>query len=411
MVWSEDDQREAGREVGVAGQPVRRRLGVGAWLVVVVVAAVVGGAAGAGVSRAVGTSTTSVTHTVTEVAGPALAAGASIPAIVHKVLPEVVSIDATGVVSDVVGGTSSGGGSGLTAGEGFVSAGTGMIVSTSGMVLTNNHVIAGASRVAVTLDGTTKALPARVVGTDPSQDMALLQIHHPPAGLHPVTFGSSASLVPGDAVVAIGNALALSAGSPTVTSGIVSALGRTVTATVPTTGATETLTDMIQTDAAINPGNSGGPLVDSAGDVVGMDTATAENASSDTQAENIGFAIPAEDLQAALPRLEHGGTTGTPGAYLGLEVEDNSPSLKEEYGFAISTGAVVVEVAAGSPAQAAGIVPGDIVTMFDHDPVTSATSLRVAEAHTAPDDRVPVELYVGSTPETVTVTMGTEPAA
>lgn len=403
---SDHDQKE----VPGSGQSARRRTGAAGWLAVVVVAAVVGGAAGAGVSRAMRSKTTVVTHQVTAVAGPALAAGASIPAIVDKVLPEVVSVDATGVVTGV-GGTGSGAGSGLTAGEGFVSAGTGMVVSTSGMVLTNNHVIAGASSVAVTLDGTTKALPARVVGTDPSQDMALLQILHPPAGLHPVTFGASGSLVPGDAVIAIGNALALSAGTPTVTSGIVSALGRTVTATVPTTGATETLTDMIQTDAAINPGNSGGPLVDSAGDVVGMDTATAEDASSDTQAENIGFAIPAQDLQAALPGLEHGGTTGTPGAYLGLEVEDNSPSLRAEYGLAVSTGAVVVQVAPGSPAQSAGIVPGDIVTMFDHDPVTSATSLADAEAGTAPGDRVPVTLYVGATRQTVTVTLGTQPVA
>jgi S1-C subfamily serine protease len=393
----------------------RRRLGVGSGVAVVLVAAVVAAAVGAGVGRAVSTSSTSstktVTQTVTATPGPAVIDGASIPAIVHRLLPEVVSIDATGTLSGVIDGAPFGVGSGLSTGETFESAGTGMIVSTSGLVITNNHVIAGASSVAVTLDGTTKALPARIIGTDPSHDMALLQIDHPPAGLHPVTFGNSADLVPGDAVIAIGNALALSAGSPTVTSGIISALGRTVTATIPTTGASETLTDMIQTDAAINPGNSGGPLVDSSGDVVGMDTATAGDTSDGTQAVGIGFAIPSEDLRAALPGLEKGDTSGTPGAYLGVEVEDNTPALASEYGFVVSSGAVVVQVTAASPAQASGIVPGDIVVEFDHHGVTSATDLAEAQQHTVPGEKVPVVVYEGTTKKTLSVTLGTQPVA
>lgn len=398
----------------------RRHLGVGGWLAVVLVAAVVGAAAGAGVGNAVASSSTSSTRstkstssiarTATTAPGPAVVDGASIPAIVHRLLPEVVSIDATGTLPGVIGGAPFGVGSGLSTGEAFESAGTGMIVNPSGLVITNNHVIAGASSVAITLDGTTKALPARIVGTDPSHDMALLQIDHPPAGLHAVTFGNSADLVPGDAVIAIGNALALSAGSPTVTSGIVSALGRTVTATIPTTGATETLTDMIQTDAAINAGNSGGPLVDSSGDVVGMDTATAGDTSDGTQAVDIGFAIPSQDLEAALPGLQKGGTSGTPGAYLGVEVEDNSPTLASEYGLAVSTGAVVVQVAAASPAASAGLVPGDIVVDFDHQAVTSATGLAAAEQHTIPGQKVPITVYQGTTKATLTITLGTEPA-
>jgi len=378
---------------------------------VVLVAAVVGAAAGAVVGHAVSrSSNVVVARTSQSKPGPAVVDGASIPSIVHRLLPEVVSIDATGTLSGVVGGALYGVGSGLPSVEAFESAGTGMIVSANGLVITNNHVIAGASSVAITLDGTTKALPARIVGTDPSHDMALLQIDHPPAGLHPVTFGNSADLVPGDAVIAIGNALALSAGSPTVTSGIVSALGRTVTATIPTTGVTETLTDMIQTDAAINPGNSGGPLVDSSGDVVGMDTATAGTTSDGTQAVDIGFAIPSEDLQAALPGLERGGTSGTPGAYLGVEVEDNSTAFQQEYGFAVSTGAVVVNVAPGSPAESAGLVPGDVIVGFDNKTVGSATGLAADEAHVVPGDKVPVVFYNGSAKETVRVTLATKPA-
>lgn len=396
---------ESGRSRG------RRHLGPAGWVAVVVVAAVVGAAAGAVVGSAVSrSSNVVVARTSRSKPGPAVVDGASIPTIVHRLLPEVVAIDAKGTLAGVVGGALYGVGSGLPTAESFESAGTGMIVSTNGLVITNNHVIAGASSVAITLDGTTKALPARVVGTDPSHDMALLQIDHPPAGLHPVTFGNSADLVPGDAVIAIGNALALSAGSPTVTSGIVSALGRTVTATIPTTGVTETLTDMIQTDAAINPGNSGGPLVDSAGDVVGMDTATAGTTSDGTQAVDIGFAIPSEDLQAALPGLERGGTSGTPGAYLGVQVEDNSVAFQQEYGFAVSTGAVVVNVAPGSPAESAGLVPGDVIVGFDNQAVGSATGLAADETHVSPGDKVPVVFYNGSAKETVQVTLATQPA-
>jgi S1-C subfamily serine protease len=386
--------------------------GASVWLAIVAVSAVVGAAAGAAVYAGLGATGSSnapgSVYASDATPGPALAQGASVPRIVSRLLPEVVSIDATGTVPGVSGGGPFG--LGIPTPQAFKSEGSGMIMSSGGLVLTNNHVVAGASSVAVTLHGSTKALPARVLGTDPAQDMALLRIDHPPAGLAAVTFGNSSSLVPGDAVIAIGNALGLSASSPTVTSGIVSALGRTVSASVPTTGTTETLTNMIQTDAPINPGNSGGPLVDSSGDVVGMNTATAGGTSDGTQAEGIGFAIPSNSLRLAIPRLERGGTSGAPGAYLGVEVEDNSPLLAQQYGFATSSGAVIVAVQAGSPAQSAGLSPGDIIVNFDHVDVSGAQALTEVEAGLKPGERVPVVVYEGSAKVTINVDLAIRPA-
>ena len=171
-----------------------------------------------------------------------------------------------------------------------------MIITSDGEVLTNNHVIelysqgGNTGTITVTEYGQTKALPTTLVGYDQSKDVALLKINNA-SNLPTVTFGNSGKAVVGDAVVAIGNALGLAAGTPTVTQGIISALGRSVTAGGEGTQ-TETLQNMIQTDAAINPGNSGGPLIDTSGQVIGMNTAVAGTSSDGTSSQNIGFAIP-----------------------------------------------------------------------------------------------------------------------
>ncbi len=171
-----------------------------------------------------------------------------------------------------------------------------MIITAGGEVVTNNHVITGATAITVTLWGATKPMPATLVDTDPTNDVALLQITGA-SNLPTIGYGNSDDVQVGDGVVAIGNALGLSAGSPTVTQGIISATGRTVPASDPSGTVTETLTNMFQTDAAINPGNSGGPLVDSSGKVIGMNTAVASSGA--TQAQNIGFAIPSNKIAAA----------------------------------------------------------------------------------------------------------------
>jgi putative serine protease PepD len=363
------------------------------WAIVAVVAALVGALVGSAVTALAvgGSSSSSGTNTVREVApGPALTGGASIPAIVTKVAPQVVSVDATG----------------RGASGSFEDQGTGMILSTAGEVLTNNHVISGATAITVTLYGKTVALPATVVGADPAHDVALLKITTPPSGLDPITFGDSTQLQVGDAVIAIGNALGLSAGTPTVTSGIVSALGRTVQAGDVGSGQTENLTNMIQTDAAINSGNSGGALVDSAGQVIGMNTAVASSTANNAPAENIGFAIPSSTLQSLLPSLRSGGSAVTHRAYLGVEVEDLTPQLKQAYNFVPSSGAVVVRTVAGSPAAAAGIQQGDVIVQFGSTTVDSAAALTSAVSAAKPGDKVRITFWRGQQKMTVVATLG-----
>ena len=245
------------------------------------VAALVGGLAGHYAAPSSGGPGGVTINAVTNSPGAAvLPSGMSIPTLVHQLLPSVVSIDVKG------GGTED--------------QGTGMIITPGGLVITNNHVIAaavGGGTITITRSGSTKSLPATLVGTNPIDDVALIRINGA-SKLPAITFGNSNALVAGDAVVAIGNALGLAAGTPTVTQGIVSALGRTVTAGTATS--TETLNNMIQTDAAINPGNSGGPLLDAQGNVIGMNTAVAGSLPDGSSAQNIGFAIPVELVKAFL---------------------------------------------------------------------------------------------------------------
>ena len=197
-----------------------------------------------------------------------------------------------------------------------------MIITPNGEVVTNNHVIAGATTITVTLYGKTTSMPATLIDTDPTNDVALLQINGA-SNLPTVSYDDSDNVQVGDGVVAIGNALGLAAGSPTVTQGIISATGRTVQASDSSGDNTETLTNMFQTDAAINPGNSGGPLVDSQGKVIGMNTAVAANEDDTSQAENIGFAIPSNKILQELPKLRSKSVSSQSGSgYLGVDHRD-----------------------------------------------------------------------------------------
>jgi len=376
---------------------------------VAVVAALIGGGAGAAIAEAFGTNSSPSAAPAVRVGqvspGPALAGGAQIPTIVKSVLPEVVSIDARGPSGSGGGG---GGGGGLF---GTVEdQGTGMIITSTGEVLTNNHVISGATTINVTLYGQTNALPASIVGTDPSSDVALLKINSPPSGLQAVTFGDSTKLQVGDAVIAVGNALGLSAGTPTVTQGIISALGRTVQAGDTGGGQSETLQNMIQTDAAINSGNSGGPLVDSAAQVVAMNTAVASSGSGNAPAQNIGFAIPSSNLQGLLTTLRNGGTKGAAKPYLGVEVTDETPQQQQAYGLVPSQGALVVLVVGGSPAQSAGIRQGDVIVAFNGRAVNSAQDLTNDVQGSSSGRSIQVALYRGQQRLTVSATLATSPA-
>jgi S1-C subfamily serine protease len=242
-----------------------------------------------------------------------------------------------------------------------------------------------------------------LLGTNPTYDVALLQINGG-SNLPAVTFGNSSRLVVGDAVVAIGNALGLAAATPTVTQGIVSALGRTVTAGSSSGGSTETLKNMIQTDAAINPGNSGGPLIDSEGQVIGMNTAVAGATSDGTSAQNIGFAIPAARIESLIPSLLHAAAKPK-GGYMGVYIETVTPVLQATKGLTVSSGAYVSGVVPGLPAQASGIQIGDVIVSINGTTVTSDKDVSTFMRGTKPGQTVSVALVRGSQHLSVSVTV------
>jgi putative serine protease PepD len=365
-------------------------------------AALVGALVGGGIVAA--SDHAGSTTTVKEIsAGPALLNGTTnIETVIAKVLPAVVSIDATSPgpsTPSIFGGTSGGV---------QEDQGTGMIITSNGEVVTNNHVIAGATAITVTLYGSLKALPATLIDTDPTNDVALLQIDNQ-SNLPTVSYGNSDDVQVGDAVVAIGNALGLSAGTPTVTQGIISAKGRTVEAGNSSGTSTETLSNMFQTDAAINPGNSGGPLVDSSGTVIGMNTAVASSEDGTSQAQNIGFAIPSNKIGQLLPELRSKsiGSAGQQGSgFLGVQIETLTSQLRSAYNFAPTQGAVVLDVESGSPADVAGLQEGDVITSLDGKPITSADQLGTDIQNDKPGQTVRIGLYRGQTQMTVTATLG-----
>lgn len=380
----------------------RRWPGGWRWAVVSLAAALLGALVGGGIVAAVAGGGTGST-TVKEIsAGPALLNGTTdIQTVIAKVLPAVVSIDArsSSTLPSLFGGGSSA----------QDNQGTGMIITSGGEVVTNNHVIAGATSITVTLFGSLKALPATLIDTDPINDIALLQIANA-SNLPTVSYGNSDNVQVGDAVVAIGNALGLSAGTPTVTQGIISARGRTVQASDASGTTTETLTNMFQTDAAINPGNSGGPLVDSSGRVIGMNTAVASSANGSAQAQNIGFAIPANRIGQLLPELRARAVqprSSAGSAYLGVSLETLTPELRSAYNFVPAQGAVVLQVDVGSPADTAGLQQGDVVVSLDGRAITSADQLVTAVQQDRAGQTVRIGLYRGQNQFTVSATLGT----
>lgn len=244
--------------------------------------------------------------------------------------------------------------------DGRDGAGSGMVIREDGLVLTNAHVVDGAAEIQVNLpDGTTS--PAKLVGSIPTQDVAVVKIDDA-AGLATVELGDSSALVVGDEVVAVGNALGLG-DTPTVTTGIVSALDRSIPAE---TGVT--LNDLVQTDAAINPGNSGGPLLNVNGEVVGVNTAIAGGA------ENIGFAIAIDAVEPLIEGIIAGREIGFLGVSTG-DIEDVNPDLLRRSGVESDAGAFVSQVTSGSGADEAGIRPGDVIVEVNGEPVETAADV------------------------------------
>lgn len=246
------------------------------------------------------------------------------------------------------------------------SLGSGVIVSSQGYVLTNNHVIEGADDIQVALNDGRNA-KARVVGTDPESDIAVLQLDI--GTLPAITFGESDALRVGDVVLAIGNPYGV---GQTVTQGIVSATGRTHLGL-------STFENFIQTDAAINPGNSGGALIDSEGHLVGLNSAIFSRSGG---SQGIGFAIPANLVRDVMQQIiEHGHAVR---GWLGIEVQAVTPILAESFGLSKVEGVIVAGVQPNGPASKAGIRPGDVMLFVNDTPVNDPAALVSAVAAYAP---------------------------
>ena len=279
-------------------------------------------------------------------------------------------------------------------------AGTGVIVTSDGYILTNKHVINGATKVTVILDDGTTYENVEVVATDPLNDVAFLKIKDA-SDLPAATLGDSKTISVGQQVIAIGNALGEY--QNTVTSGIISGTGRSVTASDGTGYNTETLTDMIQTDAAINSGNSGGPLVNAAGEVIGINTATS------TSAENMGFAIPISSVKGMLEQLKETGKAER--TYLGIYSVDITPEIAKAYELPVDSGAYLYTkeqysaVVKNSPANKAGLQDKDIITAVNGVKVGAAGSVASLIGEYKPGDTVQLTVYRGGKEIALNVTL------
>ncbi|HLB61702.1 MAG TPA: trypsin-like peptidase domain-containing protein [Actinomycetota bacterium] len=330
-----------------------------------------------------------------EQASPALISkvrGGPVVQVVRRVLPAVVNVTTDQL--DPFGDTGQG-------------TGTGFIVRPDGVVVTNYHVVERAQRIRVITSGQEpEEYDARVIGGDQAADLAVLKIDD--AGLPTVSLGSSDALELGQQVVAIGYALALE-GGPSVTTGIVSSMDRVIKAQDPNCaqdvclGGQREYSHVIQTDAAINPGNSGGPLVNLAGQVVGINTAGIGAGF----AENIGFAI---SIDAAKPTIEHAIENPEAAvAYLGVISRTVDSPLAIQYGLPVSEGAFVVAVAPDGPAAEAGIEQGDVVLGFDGHDVASSEELGDLIRSRSPGEEVEVRVDGLNGEKTVGVTLGVNP--
>ena len=269
--------------------------------------------------------------------------------------------------------------------------GSGVIVSQDGYILTNHHVIEAADEIQVALaDGTT--MDAKVVGTDPETDLAVLKVEH--QSLPAIAFARQESLKVGDVVLAIGNPFGV---GQTVTMGIVSALGRSHLGI-------NTFENYIQTDAAINPGNSGGALVDSAGSLVGVNTAIFSRTGGSL---GIGFAIPISIVRQVMGQIiQHGAVTR---GWVGIEVQEVTPEIADSFGLKSTHGALIAGVLRGGPAHRGGVQPGDVLIAVNRQAVKDSTSLLSLIAALPPGQQAGLELIRDQKPIQVVVKIERRP--
>ena len=307
---------------------------------------------------------------------------------VERVRPAVVSIVAEIIIPGFFGLRSEFG------------SGTGIIFDSQGLILTNNHVIADAENIIVTLDDGTQ-LTAEVVGSDRLSDLAVLRI--PGSGYISLPVDSDLEPRVGEWVIAIGNALALP-GGPTVTVGVVSALGRTLESAPGVT-----LYDLIQTDAVINPGNSGGPLISLEGNLVGVNTAVQRLSASGSVVEGIGFAINMETAAQVAQQLVELGRVRW--AWMGVILADLIPEVAAELGLPIREGVFIQNTLIDGPADQAGIRPGDIILSADGNKVATVSDLtKLLKQEFRAGQEIEVELFRDQVVATLKMVLGERPA-
>ncbi len=374
-----------------------------------VFAALLGGAAAVGISAAIeeddGTETV-----VSTVAGSAPAAaifeasetGAkSVQEIYEMAAPGVVQVTSESVVSATP----------FFGPQSATSLGSGFVVDRDGYIVTNYHVIEGAEEIEVNFSGDDR-LPARVVGSDPSTDLAVLKIGAHSRALTPLPLGNSDAVHVGDAVVAIGNPFGL---ERSATAGIVSALQRNITAP---NG--YTIDKVIQIDAPINRGNSGGPLLNARGEVIGVNSQIESETGGNV---GIGFAVPVNTVREVVSQIKKSGKVEH--AYLGVEMQAITDELAETVNLPVAQGVLIARVAEGSPADQAGLkggnqsvivdgtsyaLGGDIVTSADGRAMTSPDDLRTMIMQKKPGESVTLNIRRGDMQRTVNVTLGQQPA-
>jgi len=298
---------------------------------------------------------------------------------VEKVGPAVVTITGKTANSPYTGETVSG---------------SGLIISKDGLILTNNHVIDGADQVTATL-ANGQVLPVTVLGSDQFSDLAVLKAQ----GKMPAVaiFGNSDLLKPGESVIAIGSPLGDF--KNTVTSGVVSATGRTLD-----TGSGYFMENLIQTDAAINEGNSGGPLVDLAGEVIGINTLILRTGSGGNVIEGLGFAIPSNTVQAVAEQIIAKGHVSRP--FLGISWQPISQQIAFFYNLPVSYGVYISQVQPNSPAETAGLKEGDIITKINNTPLDDSHPYTNTLYNFASGDKVTLTVARGSQTLQVQVTLG-----
>jgi serine protease Do len=332
--------------------------------------------------------------------------------IVKKVLPEVVNISSTKVVKAPTGfsgempegmqmdpffrqffGNGPGHQFNVPQAGRERGLGSGVIVSPNGYILTNNHVVAGATEILVTTSDKHE-YKARVVGTDPRTDIAVLKMDA--TNLPAITIADSSKIQVGDLVLAIGDPFGV---GETVTSGIVSATGRTNLGI-------EDYEDFIQTDAPINPGNSGGALVNDRGELIGINTAILSHGSGGN--EGVGFAVPANLARNVMDQIVKNGKVTR--AYMGVYIQEVSPELAKAFGEAEPRGALVGDVTSGSPAAKSGLQKGDIIVGLNGMPITDSNQLRMAISMMAPGTTANLKVWRNGGEHEMSVKLGELPA-